>query len=404
VLVRAVLERNPTLEAARQAWLAAAERPTQVSALERPMVSYGFAPLSIGSGVLFGQEVELSQGIPLGGRRRARAAVATAEAAVLEADLETMRQELAKRAALLFVDYALAAESIRINDEHGVLLEDLLRSATSRYAAGLGSQQDPLAAESELAHVLHEGVELRSEQRIVAAQINTLLHRAPAAPLPPPSAPPPVEAHSHAMFDPAHDEQAALDRRPELRSAAAAIEARRAEVDSMLREGRPELELMTSYESMWSDREHRWMVGGAIGLPLWRRGIRAGVAEAEAKLAQAESEHAARQQEVRSDAWQAAERLHESEHILELYRDRMLPIAVDRVEAALAGLRSGRNDFAAVIEAERNRREVDLGYQQALASIERNRIELARASGDDAAASSSAAQHDAAPSGPGDEP
>ena len=60
----------------------------------------------------------------------------------------------------------------------------------------------------------------------------------------------------------------------------------------------------------------------------------------------------------------------------------MLPIAVDRAEAALAGLRAGANDFVAVIEAQRNRREVELGFQEALADLDRNRVELARAAGD----------------------
>ena len=68
-----------------------------------------------------------------------------------------MRRELARAAELLFVDYALTAESLRINDEHLALLDDLLRAATSRYASGSGSQQDPLQAESEQAHLLHEG-------------------------------------------------------------------------------------------------------------------------------------------------------------------------------------------------------------------------------------------------------
>src|SRR5262245_12033185 len=66
VLVAAVLERNPTLEAARQAWRAATEHAAQAGALEQPRIAYGFAPLSIGSGLLVGQEIELSLPIPSG--------------------------------------------------------------------------------------------------------------------------------------------------------------------------------------------------------------------------------------------------------------------------------------------------------------------------------------------------
>jgi outer membrane protein TolC len=402
-LIAAVLERNPSLAAARQAWRAAAERPRQVSALENPTVAYALAPLSIGSGVTVGQEIELSQPLAFAGRRRAREAMATAEAAMLEADLATLRLELARRAELLFVDYALTAELLRIHEHHGALLEDLQRAAAARYAAGQGSQQDPLQAESELAHVLHERVQLLSQQRILGAQLNTLLHRAPGEPLPPPPSRPPTDAQAHGMVDAARFEESALAR-PELRSAAWVIEARRAELDLARRESGPLVEVMTAYEAMWSDREHRWLVGGSVSVPLWRRRIRAGVAEAEAKLAQAENERAARAQEVRGEVWEAAQRLGESEHVLGLYRDRLLPIALDRVEAALAGFRSGTNDFVALIDAERNQREAELGYQQALADLDRNHVELARAAGIADATVSTTTAEPGAETGQGDRP
>src|SRR5262245_35320989 len=167
-LVRAVLERNLTLEAARRSWRVAVAREGAVSGLEQPEISYAVAPLSIGSPAVFGQEIELSQRLGRSADRQLRRDVARAEGATLAADLETARLELARAASLLFIDYELTSRAIDVNAQHVDLLEDLKQSATSRYAAGLGSQQDPLQAESELAHVLHQDVRLRSEQRIIA--------------------------------------------------------------------------------------------------------------------------------------------------------------------------------------------------------------------------------------------
>src|SRR5262245_2051666 len=44
-LVRAVLARNPSVEAAREAWRAALARARHDRALPDPMLEYGFAPL-----------------------------------------------------------------------------------------------------------------------------------------------------------------------------------------------------------------------------------------------------------------------------------------------------------------------------------------------------------------------
>ncbi|HEY0783669.1 MAG TPA: hypothetical protein VGE98_14510, partial [Thermoanaerobaculia bacterium] len=57
-LLAEVVRRNPTLEAARLAWRAAAARPSQEGSLPDPMLSFGMAPASLaGSGLRFGQQI-----------------------------------------------------------------------------------------------------------------------------------------------------------------------------------------------------------------------------------------------------------------------------------------------------------------------------------------------------------
>lgn len=380
-LVSAVLERNPGLEAARQALVAARERPSQARALDDPMLSWSLAPASIGaSPVPFGEEIELSQPLPYPGKRRLRAAVAGADADVAAADLQALTIELERRAAELYADDYVVYRAEAINAEHMALLKDFKEVATARYAAGLASQQDPLAAEAELAHLQHDGLMLGSERTVVAAQINALLHRQSDAPLPPPPSELPVPAAS-GDADLAALSERALAQRPEVQGADAMIRARQAEVDLAKLDRRPEFAVSTSYNSMWSDAEHRWMIGASMQLPVGRERIRAGVAEAESRLAAAQAEREAVADEVRREIAEAATLWHEAHHVLDLYPSRLLPVARDRVEAALAGFRSGKNDFLALIEAERGLRDVTLQYHQALAEIERRSARLDAAVG-----------------------
>jgi outer membrane protein TolC len=118
-----------------------------------------------------------------------------------------------------------------------------------------------------------------------------------------------------------------------------------------------------------------------VNVPLRLARRRAAVEEARARLERVESERTGLADEVRLAVASAAERVEESRHLLHLYEDRLLPAARDQVEAARAGFETGRNDFLALIEAERSLRSARLGYEEARASLSRRDAELRGAIG-----------------------
>lgn len=378
--IRAVLERNPTIEAAREAWGAAKEREPQLSSLEDPIVSYGLAPLSIGAGdVRYGQSLGVTQRLPYPGKLGLKGEIARFEADAARHDYEAVRLQLATVASLLFDDYYFVARALEINIEHVGLLEDFQRIATARYTAGLAAQQDPLQAEVEVAHLLHRDVVLRTSQRTVVAQLNALLHRAPEATMPPP--PPELDLPPARKLGAAAHVDVALAARPELKARLAEVEARAAAVRLREKDFYPDFEVTTSFNSMWGASEHRWMVGIGINLPIRRDRLRAASAEAAAALKQSESARVALEDAIRAEVYVARERLLEAEHVVELYRSRLLPASSDQIRAARGGFETGQNSFLALIEAERNQRSARLGYEEALTDFYRRRAELDRALG-----------------------
>ena len=379
----AVLQRNPNLAALRSAWTAAIARYPQATALDDPMLAYGFAPQSIGSSkVDYGQDIELSQKLPWPGKLRLRGEAALADAESSRQAYEALRLETALAATFLFYDYYVLDRADEINDEHVRLLTELKRAATEQYAAGALSQQEPLEAEVELAHLEHRKVTLATDRDVLLARINTLLHRSYAAPLPPPpkTLPPPDDdtllKMAHADVD--HLAEVAVERRPELTMAAAEIRSRRAAVELAGLEHYPDFGVSSSYNSMWNDEQHRWMIGASINLPIWRARLDAAETEARAKLMQAEHERQRRIDDARSDVKQTAARLVEMHHIVDLYLGRLLPAARDQVQAARSGFETGRGSFLTLIDAERNERAVQLSYQEALADFYRRHAELTR--------------------------
>jgi outer membrane protein TolC len=125
----------------------------------------------------------------------------------------------------------------------------------------------------------------------------------------------------------------------------------------------------------------RPFVGVQLSVPLQLGRRKAAVDEANARLERARSQRLAIEDDVRLSVHSGVERLDESHHIVHLYRDRLLPAARDQVSAARSGFESGRNSFLALIDAERNLLNVELGYEEALANLWRRRAELDRALG-----------------------
>jgi cobalt-zinc-cadmium efflux system outer membrane protein len=379
--VRAVLERNPSIESARQGWRAALSRVSQSGAFEDPMVDLGIAPLSVGSSKApLGYEVGLSQKLPWFGKRGFEASAAAAEADASKSDYEAIKRELALSAVVLYDQYFIAVRAIEINAHHVELMGAMRDAAMAQFQVGRGSAQDPLQAEAELAHMEHDTAILASQRDVTVAQMNELLHRAPELSLPPP----PSELPLPAIPSSSETERLqgdAITHRSEISAAHQRAQASQARADRADREAYPDVTVSTSYNSMWDMPEHRWMVGLGFNLPV-QTGRRAGAAdEALAMRAQFEAEASRMTDAARTQVFVALKQLHESEHVLGLFEKRLLPVARDQIDAARAGFTASQNPFMALVAAEKNLRSVELEYQMARADCDRHRAELDRALG-----------------------
>ena len=313
------------------------------------MVTVELAPLSVGAtDAPLGVVASFSQRLPWPDKIALDDAAAKTEALAAARDYETARRDLALAAALLYDDYYVAARAIDVNAHHVALSRDLHAASLAQLEVGRASAQDPLAAEAELAHMEHDGVRLASQRDVLVARMNELLHRDPNAPI----APPPATLEVHAGGAGHARPEIEAD---ELRARAAEHRARRARRDRV-----PDLVLSTSYNSMWDWPEHRWMVGVGLTIPI-QLGHRAGaVDEAEAERARYEHAAAAMTDKVRTEIAVARRRMEEAEHVLHLFDERLVPIAPAQIDAARAGFVSSRNDFIAVLAAEKNLRSVEI--------------------------------------------
>jgi outer membrane protein TolC len=379
-LVAAVLARNPGVEAARAAWNAELARYPQETALPDPMLSWSTRPASFDSKQVDpANDFDVAQSIPFPGKLGVRGARALAEADAALGEFGSERLRIAALASTLYDQYWVAERALETNAHHLALLEDVHRVALSRYAAGTGMQQDALAADTERAAMLREGIELDARRSILAARINALLHRAPTLDLPTvPAALDPVPV-------PEADDQAlvsmALAQRPEIQAGAAGVRSREADVSLARREFLPDFTVRAGYETTWQEDPLKPVVGLEMNVPLQLGRRFAALEEADARLERERSRQRQIEDRVRLQVVTAIARVREAERLLEVNRTALLPATRDRVAGARAGFASGQAAFLEVMDAERALRSAEQSDFEAQAELSIRRTALGRAIG-----------------------
>jgi outer membrane protein TolC len=132
---------------------------------------------------------------------------------------------------------------------------------------------------------------------------------------------------------------------------------------------------------MWDMPQHRWMVGVGFNLPFQSATRGAVTHEAQAMRAEFESEAARMSDAARTQVFVSLRQLETSRHVLELYEKRLVPVALQQIDAARASFATAQTPFTSVIDAERNLRRVELDYQLTRAEYGMRRAELDRALG-----------------------
>ncbi|MCE9532886.1 MAG: TolC family protein [Planctomycetes bacterium] len=353
-LVAAVLARSPTVAQMTAAAQVAAARYPQVTSLEDPMFGATFGPASMGSReVDFAYRIEASQRLPYPGKRALRGANAQAEARAAGEEIEDARLTLTESARSALYDYFLAERALEVNRESLDLLRDIRQNAEARYKTGLVPQQDMLQADVEIGLQQERQLALERSREVAIARINTLMHLAPDAKLPPP----PRELNPGDAVQNAKElRDLAVERRPDLRAIRNRLEAEGASLALAEREYKPDFEVMGAYDAFWQrpEQDLRTMIGLRMNVPV-RYSRRAGaVAEAAARLAQRRAEYGRLTDQVNFEVQQAVARLRESEKAFKLYEGKILPAARENVKAGVAAYTTGKVPFLSLIEAQRN--------------------------------------------------
>ena len=367
--IRLVVERNPQVEAARNAYEAARAQAQQVGALPDPELELEFEELpELGSLSDYGERtISVSQRVefPLKWWHRLQAGRQHGEATRL-AIFEMTKLDISLQAKQAYDRIARQKSLLQHAQQDFDLAQNILRQAHIRFEAGDVPQLDVMRASVEVG---------RATNRLTAAQNNlslakTALNALLARPLQTPFAIAdslvyrPVETHLDQLT------AAALKQRPDLAGTKLQLKALQSQQAAATAAYWPDLNVGLGRQQRHDGGGHEenfWQVRFGLEVPLWafsrQRGERA---EAKAEVAKVAAERDAVRYQVLLETEQAYLDLKTAEEQVILFQGQILPEAKRAFEIAGRSYDEGKLTYLELLEAQRTWIETQIEYSQAL--------------------------------------
>ena len=231
-----------------------------------------------------------NQALPGSGKRELRAEVAEGETEIVKAELEAKKREITAQVRKAFYDLLRNQDELILHDEQAVIARQALEQARIKYVVGKVPQQDVLKAQIALTKLVEHLVMLQQEGSMASSRLNTLVGRDPAEPIavegtyaPPDTIPSLLEL-----------ERVALESRPELGSASAAIHQEETKKKLAEKGYSPDYNISAGYMLMPEGARYRntYMAELSVTLPWLNRGRHdAEIAESQAQISEEQAEY-----------------------------------------------------------------------------------------------------------------
>lgn len=350
------LLQNPTLAAfgwevrAREASAlqTARRRNPEASALLEDFGARRFADGGVNEPVQPQATIQLSQVIELGGKRAARAQLATLNRDLAAWDYETARIDVLTDVSRAFTD-VLAAQTLVIQAEETTRLADQVRqSAAQRVAAGDVSPIEETRAAVALGSARVELARARRQLEAQRTRLALLWGSARAAFLS-------VEgelSRVEVTLPPLDRIAGQLQQNPELARWATEYAQREAAVAVERSKGVPDVAVTAGYRRYTGVDANAVIAGATVLLPIFDKN-RDAVREAQSRAARAREEERAAQTRVSAAVADAYATLAATVDEVTLLRAEVLPGAEQAFDAIGEGYRLGRFGLVEVLEAQR---------------------------------------------------
>jgi outer membrane protein TolC len=353
-LIAEALEKSPEVLAARETAGAAVQRARPASTLPDPMFTVSYdndgAAISLGTEPMSQLQFMVQQAVPFPGKQKLSGQIADAQAA--ESATRVARARLGVEGAVRrgWASLLAARESLVLTDEQVATWKEIAEITRTRYAAGMGSQQDLLRAQSERTRLEQQRVRDEAAEEGARVELSRILLRPVDASVASKAAPLRTSAiltepEGKAMLEEAEAKS------PELKEARLVRERAAMEVALAKKAFSPDFVVQAGYGNR-GQLPMTWSAGVGVTVPLW-----SGSKQKPLQLDAEGRERAAKAAEEALKVRLAAKTRERLVRLRQLARESRIDaegiLVQDRlaVDAALASYTTGTIPFISVLEA-----------------------------------------------------
>jgi outer membrane protein TolC len=362
--------KSPALRAAYYRWAAAVEKAPQARALPNPTLSYTHYLREVETRV--GPQrsrLGLMQKVPWPTKITSAADRAVREALSRQYLYDAEKLSLFYRVRRAYYEYYYLRRSARVVQDSLTLLQNVEDTIRVRYEAAAAPGPALTRLQVELGKLENRLAGLRALRPALAARLNEAIGRAPEAPLPWPEEPPgelPALAEEELLAALSTENPGLQAAREKVRAAASGVRLARAQYLPDVGLGVSVIETDRRTDADPDDNgKDPVMLTLDLSLPIWWGKVAAGVRQAEAERAAAESELARKSQRLTADLRMAFFHYGDAERKQNLFAKTLVPKAEQALEATRTSFAAGEAAFADLLDAERTLLEFRLMAERA---------------------------------------
>jgi outer membrane protein TolC len=377
------LQANPEIRVAARKVVTTEAHISGAGALDDPSVMYRSWQVPLKQPWNYNAAMNMfmvGQTFPGPGKRALRSQIAGDAVTVAKSDLEAKKREISAEVRKAFYDLLRNNDELRVHDEQVAIARQAFEAARIKYSVGKVPQQDVLKAQVALTKLVEHLVMLEQDAELSRATLNTLLGRTPDSPLEVAG-----EYTTPALLPTLADlQQIAMQSRPELLAATAAVKQSRDEVSLARKQYTPDFSANVGYMLSPSGSQFRnnYMIEGSMTLPwLNPRKHDSEISEAQAMVQERQAEFDAMRLAVLRQIQDALVRANSAKRLVDLYQKSLRPQSETTLRSTVIAYENDRTDVLNLLDSQNTTLDVDYAYFRSLADFEQRMAELELAVG-----------------------
>jgi outer membrane protein TolC len=334
-------------------------RVPQASAWEDLRVSFDATAgrfVEVPRNAFMDQDLMIEQELPVTGKNRSRARAATAEAGAAFEEFRRAELDVVSRVRTSYSRLANGYAQLEVNRRNEELLNQFIKISQSRYETATGTQSDVLLAQTDLAKLLETRADIQRQISEEQSMLNVLMNQPAQTPLGRPAA----LVFTPQKFSLERLQALTLVYRPEIQRAQSRVNAASFAVELAHRQWSPDpmVNVKAQRYNGAGQAVSELDLGFSVPLPfLNQKKYAAGVLEARKSLENTQHEFNAMRTEALGLVRDQLKKIQTAASQYELYRDKIIPLVNETVDASRAAYEAATGGFLELITARRTLQE-----------------------------------------------